>query len=62
MKTKKIAILGAGNLGEAIAKGIVNGGISKPEHVILTRRNTEKIKAADDDARRASRRLSGAAA
>ena len=49
MKTKKIAILGAGNLGEAIAKGIVNGGISKPEHVILTRRNTEKIKHLEAD-------------
>tara|TARA_R110002124_G_scaffold149259_5_gene315386 strand:+ start:32335 stop:33138 length:804 start_codon:yes stop_codon:yes gene_type:complete len=43
MKNKRIAILGAGNLGVAIAKGIVNGGIAEPKNILLTRRNIEKI-------------------
>jgi len=43
MSNKKIAILGAGNLGVAIARGIVNGGITKSSDILLTRRNLDKI-------------------
>ncbi len=43
MKSKRIAILGAGNLGVAIARGIVNGKITKPKNVSLTRRSPEKL-------------------
>jgi len=43
MSNRKVAILGAGNLGVAIAKGIVRGGITKPENVYLTRRTVDKI-------------------
>lgn len=40
---KTIAILGAGNIGRAIAEGVVNSGEYKPEQVILTRRNVRAI-------------------
>ncbi len=43
MSNRKIAILGAGNLGVAIAKGVVRGGITKAENVFLTRRTIDKI-------------------
>ncbi len=45
----KIAILGAGNLGCAIAKGFVNAQFCKPEDIILTRRNTTKLKKYQDE-------------
>jgi pyrroline-5-carboxylate reductase len=35
---KKCAILGAGNIGLAIAKGLVNSGTLKPDQITLTRR------------------------
>ncbi|SMO53188.1 pyrroline-5-carboxylate reductase [Saccharicrinis carchari] len=38
MKNKKIAIIGGGNLGQAIAKGIVNSKIVAPSNITLTRR------------------------
>mgnify|MGYP006292701883 CR=1 FL=1 len=41
---KTIAILGTGNIGQAIAEGIVNSGKYKPEQLILTRRNTYALK------------------
>ena len=34
----KIAIIGAGNLGKAIAKGLVKSGKYLPENITLTRR------------------------
>jgi pyrroline-5-carboxylate reductase len=43
MSKKRIAILGAGNLGVAIARGIANSGITYSENIVLTRRNTAKI-------------------
>ena len=43
-----IAILGAGNIGQAIAEGIVNSGEYKPEQLILTRRNTYALKELKD--------------
>lgn len=37
--SKKIAILGGGNLGIAMAEGLVNSGFIHPGHLIVTRRN-----------------------
>lgn len=42
-KKKTIAVIGAGNLGVAIAQGIADKGVRKPEEMILTRRNVESI-------------------
>jgi pyrroline-5-carboxylate reductase len=36
---KKIAIIGAGNLGTAIAEGLLKSKFSKPSEIIVTRRN-----------------------
>ncbi len=44
-----IAIIGAGNLGIAIAKGIVEKGVRKPEEMVLTRRNAEHISYLEKD-------------
>jgi pyrroline-5-carboxylate reductase len=38
---KKIAIIGAGNIGAAIARGLAASGNFKPQDIILTRRRTE---------------------
>jgi pyrroline-5-carboxylate reductase len=38
-----IAIIGAGNLGVSIAKGIVGAKLAKPKNMVLTRRNLEKL-------------------
>lgn len=40
---KKIAIIGGGNLGSAIAEGLISSGFSKPEHIIITRRNIKPL-------------------
>jgi pyrroline-5-carboxylate reductase len=34
-----IAILGSGNIGLSLAKGLVKSGICKPQQITLTRRN-----------------------
>lgn len=39
----KIAILGGGNLGVAIAKGLVQGRASSEGDIFITRRNTQKL-------------------
>lgn len=41
---KKIAIIGGGNLGKAIAEGLVKSGFTLPGHVLVTRRNMETIR------------------
>jgi pyrroline-5-carboxylate reductase len=38
-----IAILGSGNIGLSLAKGLVKAGICKPEQITLTRRNLEAL-------------------
>src|ERR1700761_886146 len=38
-----IAILGSGNIGLALAKGLVKGGIYKPQQITLTRRNLDPL-------------------
>jgi pyrroline-5-carboxylate reductase len=41
---KKIAIIGGGNLGTAIAEGLIKSGFIQPEHIIITRRNARMLK------------------
>ena len=41
---KKIAIIGGGNLGTAIAEGLINSGFVLPEALIVTKRNIETLK------------------
>jgi pyrroline-5-carboxylate reductase len=38
--SKKIAIIGGGNLGTAIAEGLIQSGFVMPKHIIITKRNT----------------------
>jgi len=40
MQEKKVAIIGCGNLGRAIANGLLAQGNILPEHITVTRRNT----------------------
>ena len=40
---KKVGIIGAGNIGGAIAKGLVKYGGFKPEEVIISRRNAQLL-------------------
>lgn len=40
---KKIAIIGGGNLGVAIAEGLIKSGFTLPEHIIITRRNIRSL-------------------
>ncbi len=37
---KKIAVIGGGNMGGAIARGIVKAGVASPAQITITRRNT----------------------
>jgi pyrroline-5-carboxylate reductase len=37
--SKKIAIIGGGNLGTAIAEGLIQSGFVLPNHIIITKRN-----------------------
>lgn len=41
---KKIAIIGGGNLGTAIAEGLIKSGFVQPGHIIITKRNTRTLK------------------
>ena len=40
---KKIAIIGGGNLGSAIAEGIIGSGFAQPENIFITKRNVETL-------------------
>jgi pyrroline-5-carboxylate reductase len=40
---KNIAILGSGNIGLSLAKGLVKAGIYQPEQITLTRRNVKAL-------------------
>ncbi|MEM9856740.1 MAG: pyrroline-5-carboxylate reductase [Bacteroidota bacterium] len=44
MKDKTIAIIGAGNLGLAIYKGLEKGGITSENSIILTKRDTSSLR------------------
>ena len=37
--SKKIAIIGGGNLGSAIAEGLINSGFIQPNQLLITKRN-----------------------
>lgn len=39
----KIAIIGGGNLGSAIAEGLLNSGFTTPDNLYVTRRNTSLL-------------------
>jgi pyrroline-5-carboxylate reductase len=41
--SNKIAIIGGGNLGTAIAEGLINSGFSKPDHILITKRNIKTL-------------------
>ncbi|NML36263.1 pyrroline-5-carboxylate reductase [Chitinophaga sp. G-6-1-13] len=43
MSAKKIAIIGGGNLGSAIAQGLVKSGFSQPSDITVTKRNTSTL-------------------
>jgi pyrroline-5-carboxylate reductase len=42
---KKIAIIGGGNLGTAIAQGLIESGFTLPGNIIVTKRNTKTLSA-----------------
>lgn len=43
--SKKIAIIGGGNLGTAIAEGLIQSGFSQPADIWITKRNTATLSA-----------------
>jgi pyrroline-5-carboxylate reductase len=45
---KKIAIIGGGNLGTAIAEGLISSGFSKPGHIIITKRSFKTLVALEE--------------
>jgi len=46
--SKKIAIIGGGNLGSAIAEGLISSGFVQPGHIIITKRNTSTLKSLEE--------------
>jgi pyrroline-5-carboxylate reductase len=44
MKTSRVAIIGGGNLGAAIAEGLIKSAFVHPERITVTRRNLEPIR------------------
>ena len=48
--SKKIAIIGGGNLGASMAEGLVSSGFVLPEDLIVTKRNTATLKSLSDKA------------
>ncbi|WP_457565868.1 NAD(P)-binding domain-containing protein, partial [Caldithrix abyssi] len=42
-RNKTIAIIGVGNLGGAIARGLKDSGEYRPQNIILTRRHIDRI-------------------
>ena len=45
MNQKRITIIGGGNLGAAIAEGLVKSSFIKPEFLTVTRRNLARLQA-----------------
>jgi pyrroline-5-carboxylate reductase len=43
MKNSKVAIIGGGNLGTAIAEGLIKSGFISADHITITRRNLEPL-------------------
>lgn len=46
---EKLTIIGAGNLGIAIAKGVVNAGLLAADKIVLTRRNLQHLDALKEE-------------
>jgi pyrroline-5-carboxylate reductase len=46
--SKKIAIIGGGNLGASIAEGLINSGFIVPQHIIVTKRNIATLTALEE--------------
>ncbi|HEX8333551.1 MAG TPA: pyrroline-5-carboxylate reductase [Segetibacter sp.] len=44
----KIAIIGGGNLGTAIAEGLISSGFINPQQIMITRRNVGNLKSLQD--------------
>jgi pyrroline-5-carboxylate reductase len=44
MKYKRIAVIGGGNLGSAIAEGLIKTALTEPKNIYVTRRNTHLLK------------------
>ena len=42
MKNKKIAILGGGNIGAALAQGVIKAGLVKAKDIVVTKRNASE--------------------
>ena len=40
---KKIGIIGGGNLGTAIAEGLIQSGFVSPKHILITKRNIQTL-------------------
>jgi pyrroline-5-carboxylate reductase len=40
---KKISIIGGGNLGTALAEGLIQSGFVLPKHILITKRNTQTL-------------------
>ncbi len=43
MSSRKIAIIGGGNLGIAIAEGLLKSGFATPQQITITRRNIDRL-------------------
>src|SRR6201989_942918 len=43
MHSKKIAIIGGGNLGTAIAEGLIQSRFVQPKHILITKRNIQTL-------------------
>ena len=52
--TKKISIIGCGNIGSSIADGLLESGMIKSKDVYLTRRDTERLKSFKIDTKKVS--------
>jgi pyrroline-5-carboxylate reductase len=44
----KIAIIGGGNLGTAIAEGLISSGFAKPQHILITKRNIATLRSLEE--------------
>ena len=42
-ETKRTAILGSGNIGMSLAKGLIKADYCKPEDITLTRRSVQRL-------------------
>lgn len=40
---KKIGFVGAGSMAEAMINGILQSGITKPEHIYITNRSNDEL-------------------